>query len=328
MLAILGLVSIGLLMSALIDSSSDGGDSTPTPDSFSDDDDAVLDNVYRPDVESNLLDLVNEGEITQAVADDALARINFTNGAQNVSTLGGDDVIALGAGDDIINTGDGDDSVLGGAGDDEVDMGLGSDSYGVDTRAIPTEEDDILGFPEPDLSFGASPEQAESFLEGGDDRIFGGAGNDAISDSYGSNFIQGQQGDDFIVTVDADGDEGTADRVKGGFGKDTIIVDEGDSVETGRGFDTVTVDVFAGVEAGYDVVTIDDFERGKDTLEIEGDVGLLRPTPENPGDEIVDPITVAPMEDGSGSIVSINGIPVIHVIGPANLTAADIIIST
>lgn len=330
MLAILGLVSVGLLIASLVDTdsgSSEGGGSAEGL-SFSQADDEVIDQVYRPDVESNLLDLVNEGELSQGQAQEDLAEIDFVSGAQNISTGGGDDAILLGAGNDQIDAGADDDTVFGGAGDDEVDLGTGDDFYGTDTRAI-VSEDDFQPFPEIEIGTDSSPALSESFLEGGDDRVFGGSGNDGISDSFGANFIHGQQGDDFIVTVDDPSDAVTPDRVKGGFGKDTIIVDEGDSVETGRGFDTVTVDVFAGVEDGYQVVTIDDFEKGKDTLEIEGDTRLLRgATPAGPEDTITNPISVAALADGSGSLVSINGIAVVVVKGPTDLTLADIVLST
>lgn len=53
--------------------------------------------------------------------------------------------------------------------------------------------------------------------------MIGGAGADFIADGYGANLIQGQQGDDFIVTIDQDGL--SPDTVEAGFGNDMIFVD-------------------------------------------------------------------------------------------------------
>lgn len=328
MLALLGLVAMGFLIAEIVDSDSGGGGGSSEQEGFSDEDDAVVDESYRAGIETNLLDLVTEGEITAGESVQVLDAINFRTGTINVDTAGGDDVVLAGNGNDTIVAGEGDDLVFGGAGNDEIDLGAGNDISGVDPRVVES-EDDFLSFPTLEESTPLFNAQGEALIEGGNDRIYGGPGDDLISDSFGENFINGQQGDDFIVTVDDASDQGTPDSVKGGFGFDTLIVDEGDTVETGNGFDTVTVDVFAGVESGYDVVTITDFESGKDTLELEGDYNLLLgPTTVNPGDALVNPITVAPLADGSGSVVSINGIPVVHVLGPTDLTFEDIVLST
>ncbi len=329
MLALLGLVAMGFLVAELVDSgSSDSTDGTSEPDNLSEESDVIIDESYRGEIESNLLDLVDDGELTADQSAALLEAIDFRSGPITVDTAGGDDVVLAGGGNDTIDAGDGEDLVFGGAGDDKIDLGAGDDISGVDARAVES-EDDFLSFPELEDSTSLSGPDGEALIEGGDDRVFGGPGDDRISDSLGANFINGQQGDDVIVTVDVDSDQGTPDTVKGGFGFDTLIVDEGDRVETGRGFDTVTVDVFAGVEEGYDVVTITDFERGKDTLELEGGSALLLgPTPTEPGDLVGNPITVASLADGSGSVVSINGTPVVHVLGPADLTPEDIVLST
>ncbi|MEP4197144.1 MAG: hypothetical protein ABJL99_16080 [Aliishimia sp.] len=331
MLAILGLVSVGLVLASVIDSdsgSSGGAGGSGEAETFTDEEDGIVDASFRADVEANFLDLIAEGELTQGEADEALDAITFTNGVQNIDTGDGDDSVLLASGNNNIQTGAGEDIVFAGSGDDEVSLGEDQDFYGSNARSVAV-DDDIIDFPELGTLNGLSPEDTQAVLEGGDDRIFGGTGDDLISDSFGSNFVNGNQGDDIIITVDAATDEGTPDTVKGGFGFDTLIVDEGDTVETGRGFDTVTVDVFAGVEDGYDVVTISDFEKGKDVLELEGDAGLIRtPAPDAPGDVVENPITVTPLADGSGSLVSINGIPVVRVVGPDDLTVDDIVLRT
>lgn len=317
MLALLSFIGLGFLIAEVADSGSSNGDGgSSEPQVFSNDADAVVDESYRGDIEANLLDLVAEGEISSDQSEQALDAINFRSGAINVDTAGGDDVVVAGEGDDTIVAGAGDDLVFGGAGNDENDLGLGNDVSGIDDRVFET-EDDFQSFPTLEGTGTLAGTPGEHLVEGGDDRIFGGAGSDLISDNYGSNFIHGQQGDDLIITVDAADDMFTPDRIKGGFGKDTLVFDEGDSVETGRGFDTVVLDVLSGVDGEYQPAEVDDFEIGKDTLVIEGDAALIG---------VDSTITVRDLEDGTGAEVSIAGQPVMFVRGATGLTVDDIVV--
>ena len=157
--------------------------------------------------------------------------------------------------------------------------------------------------------------------------MIGGAGADFIADGYGANLIQGQQGDDFIVTIDQDGL--SPDTVEAGFGNDMIFVDEGDVVTASHGQDQITVDLWDGVSSDYSFVTITDFDPTKDILELEGSEALLRTrTPTGPEDVVNNLITVEDLEDGSGAVVMVNDIPVVVLIGGQGMSVSNVRLST
>ncbi|QFT58692.1 hypothetical protein FIU94_07625 [Sulfitobacter sp. THAF37] len=331
LLALLGLGAAFALVAG-IGGDDDAVDETPEQEemppvvslqTFTDGDDAVLDQRYVEDARANADDLVAEGELTRAEADAALDAIRIAQNPANLDTGAGDDYVVTGDGADTVRAGAGDDVVVGGGGNDLVSLGDGDDVYGSDVRTISL-PDDVIGFP--DSGFGIFGTDAA--LEGGDDTIMGGAGMDAISDSFGRNVVFGNQGQDFIVTVDEDGPGASPDTVDGGFGNDTLVVDQGDVVTGNQGRDLVTVDLFAGVSDDYAEITITDFQPGIDTLELEGSFGLLMPpSPTGPDDVPVNPISVADLADGTAAIVSVNGIPVVRVMGGAGMTVADVRIS-
>lgn len=321
MLGILALVGLGVGLTALLLNDGDDEDAAVAagPRITTDDDDLVFDQGFRPGISEGLADLVAEGEITQAEADAILGDIDFVSGAQNLDTRAGDDVVLLLQGDNRIETSDGDDMVLSGTGADNVNLGSGDDVYGTDTRVI-HRDDDEQSFPDPEdaISVGDAPVRGDD-LEQGNDTVAGGAGDDAISDNFGANLINGQQGDDFIVTVDDARDMGTADTVKGGSGQDTLIVDEGDLVTTGAGADQVVIETYSGVVDGYDLITITDFIAGQDALSVQGDAELLRP-----GSNGTSPVSLQEPDDESGTLVLINGIPVAHLLGVQGLSPSQI----
>jgi len=152
-----------------------------------------------------------------------------------------------------------------------------------------------------------------------DDTSASGAGDDANSDNFGSNLINGQQGDDFIVAVDDRSDLGKVDTVKGGVGRDTLVVDEGDLVTTRGGADQDILETYSGVADGYDVVTITDFDTARDVLTLQGEASLLRP---GNGDET--PVSVQELDDQTGTMVLINGIRVAHLIGAQGVSPDQI----
>lgn len=326
MFAILMFLGAGAAVAAVMavvdafDSGS-GGEAASETESYGPEDDVVASSEYSSAITDLLDDLVTEGEITQAEADASLGGVDFVNGVLDVATGEGDDAVFGSSGDDRIDTGTGDDSVLGGLGDDLVRLGDGSDLYGFDERSA-TGVDDIIAFPQDGGGFGA-----DSIAEGGDDTVIGGAGADFIADGYGANLVQGQQGDDFIVTVDQDGF--SPDTVEAGFGNDMIFVDEGDVVTVGNGLDRITVDLWNGVSSDYSVVTITDFDPSRDVLELEGSGSLLRtPTPSGPDDVVTNPVTVEDLDDGTGAVVMINDIPVVLVMGGQGMTVSNIRLST
>jgi Ca2+-binding RTX toxin-like protein len=74
----------------------------------------------------------------------------------------------------------------------------------------------------------------------GDDTLFGGTGDDFVSDIAGATYANGGEGNDTLFTVDGDdkliggpGDDtmdaaGGADKVRGGFGLDVMWAGTGD----------------------------------------------------------------------------------------------------
>lgn len=316
MLPILALLGIGLavgIVSAIGDDDND--DVTVTSEEFADDDDAVFSSDFRDELEAEADSLVTEGELTRAEADAFLAQATFLNGPLDIGLGGGNDT---GVGSNLADTivaGDGDDLVQGRDGDDRIELGDGLDTSGIDQRTA--------GFPDDLRPFSAQSESTstEAELEGGDDTILGGSGDDDIADGFGSNLIEGNQGNDFLVGVDQD--SLTPDTIKGGFGADAIFADEGDLVSTGpetdRAADRVTIDLNAGVETGYSVVTIEDFDAARDSIELEGASNLLEPNQD-------DPVTVT--DDGTDTFISVDGVPVVRVAGVLGIDRADLSIST
>ena len=267
----------------------DDGDEEPAQQSLGDEDDLVADDAYWEGIEA----LIDEVESGQTLTPDAAERLQEaalrTTGALDIDTGGGADTVLGSDADDAIASGTGDDVVFGGAGDDRVNLGDGDDSYGGSDGVVPGIEDDRL--------------------EAGDDTVRGGAGDDRIVDGYGSNLLQGWQGDDSLSALDRDGY--SPDTLEGGIGSDTLVADRGDTVSTGTGLDTVTI-VLPGAPGGQTVpVTLLDFERGTDVLELE--------LPEGTGPE-----AVALRDDGADAVLSVLGRDEVRVIGGAGLTLQDV----
>lgn len=312
-------MGVGLTALLLNNDDDDSEAVPPGPRVTTEDDDFVFDQGFRPGISAGLDDLVAEGEITRAEADEILGDIDFVSGTQNLDTRAGDDGVVLLEGNNRIETGEGDDTVLSGAGADNVNLGSGDDVYGTDTRVI-HRGDDVQSFPEPDdaIPVGDTLVRGDD-LEQGNDTIAGGTGDDAISDNFGRNLINGQQGDDFIVSVDDARDQGTADTVRGGFGQDILVVDQGDHVTTGDGADQVATETYNGVVDGYDLITITDFIAGQDALTVQGNADLLRPAPDG-----ASPVSLQELEDDGGTLVLINGIPIAHLLGVQGMSPGQI----
>ncbi len=323
MIGILMLLGVGVVVSAFAfgnDGDDAAGDGASGADTYGDGDDEIISTDYRDGADAYFADLVSEGEITQDDYD-SIVEQSYVDGALNVEMGGGTDSVLGSTGADQIDMGAGDDFAAGGQGDDLIKLGEGDDVSGFAYGVLET-GDDFVTFPDNFQLYGGERE-----YEGGDDTILGGAGSDMIADNYGSNDINGQQGNDFISTVDQDGL--TPDVVRGGHGDDVLQVDQGDMVFTSIGNDLVTVDVFGGVSSAYQVVTVHDFDPETDMIELEGSTALLlTPEPDGPDDVVENPITVADTEDGSGAVISVGGVPVVMVFGGQGMSVSSILIST
>lgn len=311
MIALLALLGIGLVAGLVSggsdddiptaggspDTEAEGPEAEAAPRQFGDDAQAIVADSERVSLE----DFLAGSGATAEVQSDILADTTFLSGPFNLDTGGGSDTVVGSDGDDNILTGTEDDRVTGGLGDDTIQLEDGNDVYG---RAI-AQEAGPAGSPSFDLGGGLAA------LQGGDDWVRGGLGDDIIEDGYGSDRLAGNQDDDIINSVDLD--EGNPDHVLGGFGNDTLTVDEGDLVEVGRGVDEVFVNVEAGIADGYDPVTILDFTPRVDKVDVLG--------------FDADDVSVADLEDGSGAVISVGGVPVVVVIGGQGLNAAELGVS-
>lgn len=118
------------------------------------------------------------------------------NGTINGASL--NDYIEGGDGSDVINGNAGNDYLIGGKGNDIIYGGAGDDNIGGDAG---------LGD------------------NGGDDKLYGGAGNDQLWDRYGSNLLDGGDGnDDLIIDGDGNNDPTNINILLGGNGNDTLHV--------------------------------------------------------------------------------------------------------
>lgn len=172
------------------------------------------------------------------------------------------DYLFMNAGDDLATGGEGDDRIFLGAGQDETVVLAEDGSF------------DIAGME-------------------GDDFIRGGNGRDVLVDAVGSNTIFGDLGYDRINTVDDETSQDTADRVYGGFGNDTMFLDDGDVATGGAGFDRFQI---LG-DGSDDAVIITDFE--------DGDTLLLRSPTE--GLYVQERITTGLTADGNSTSVMVDG---------------------
>jgi Ca2+-binding RTX toxin-like protein len=191
-------------------------------------------------------------------------------GSHLVLGMGGSDRICAGPGKDRIDGGRGSDRIMGGGGADRIDGERGSDRLsggaGDDTIVSAKGGDRIDGGPGEDSAH--SGQGSDTIAGGGgDDRLLGEKGNDRIDGGPGEDLVEGQLGDDPMLTggpgVDrvlagpgtdrADGGAGDGDVVSGDAGTDTVsggpgaddIVSFASATRSG-----VTVNLAAGTEDG------------------------------------------------------------------------------
>lgn len=142
---------------------------------------------------------------------------SFTDAAQNVQALSGNDVLFLNGGNDIAQGGLGSDTLYGGAGDDEL-----AGFAGVDELQGGDGADVLIGGTERDVLNGGNGNDALNGGTGNDDLV-GGVGDDTLWGDTGNDVIQGGSGNDFIR-----GGAGT-DTLDGSGGADTFHFLRGES---------------------------------------------------------------------------------------------------
>lgn len=216
----------------------------------------------------------NQGQTLRGTeGDDELA-----GGERDDSLYGGagNDTLEGLAGRDFLTGEDGDDSLFGGEGDDFVRGDAGNDT------AFGGAGNDFIGLHEGVDAYAPAFDDPEEGL--GDDTARGGADDDLLADSYGSDSLFGDTGRDTLVSVDLE--FGAPDALDGGFGDDTLVGDDGDTMSGGEGIDAFSVVVGAGTEP----VTITDFT-GSETLELlyDGEVESYAP-----GDVTLEPDATDP----------------------------------
>lgn len=188
-------------------------------------------------------------------------------------------------------------TVEGGLGQDSLTGGISNDwLYGG------AERDELKGAAGNDYLFGG--EGGDDLRGGpGDDWIRGGAGNDFLGGETGFDFQWGEDGDDRMST----GSEG---MMMGGAGNDTIFL--GGAKVTAYGEDGADVFVFGSSAAQQG--RIEDFETGRDVLQIDAYVGrfLTRDTLRADGPNAFD-VLVDGVEVGRISWRTVNGDTLVEV---------------
>ena len=102
----------------------------------------------------------------------------------------------------------------------------------------------------------------------GDDTIIGGSEKDLIIDYSGADSLSGGVGSDFIFTPEYDLSQydGT-ETVNGGEGNDLLWIDDGDTATGGSESDAFVT--YANTyDPNHEAITITDFNRNEDTIEI------------------------------------------------------------
>ena len=199
---------------------------------------------------------------------------NLYGGDANDSLYGGTqgDRLEGGAGDDTIEGGDGRDTAILGDGNDVFIDNTQTGRHGSDRVFGEDGDDTITGGGGNDSLHG---QDGYDMIWGGgeNDSITGGIGFDTIYAGTGNDTVVGGNGRDVVYLGDGDdvfedstqNDTWGRDRVDGGAGNDTFILDGGyDTVTGGAGADTF---IFTSSHIGNDRVT--DYEAGVDALQLD-----------------------------------------------------------
>jgi Ca2+-binding RTX toxin-like protein len=181
---------------------------------------------------------------------------SFSDYAQLVKALGGNDTLYMYGGNDIVQAGDGDDTVWGGNGDDELLGGNGLDRLNGDAGNDVLRGDagnDVLrgGLGRDSLNGGADNDT----LYGGDDndQVWGDAGNDTLFGEAGNDTLRGGTG---------------VDQMWGGAGADSFHFLPGEPAYDAYGYNEDRIQDFAY----EDVIDLSDMAWG--TLAFRGTGGF------------------------------------------------------
>ncbi|MCK8463474.1 hypothetical protein MUY35_06380 [Aliiroseovarius sp. S1339] len=245
----------------------------------------------------------------------------------------GDDTLMAGDGAAYLFGNDGDDAIMagggvlaafGGDGEDMLDGSHSLDSFldgGVG-------DDTLLGGDGDDQLFGGVHEDPEGSGDrvSDDDLLAGGAGNDQLHGGYGADILTGGDGNDTLNhlghAMERSGAElhdfdwhidGDQDRLDGGLGDDTLIMDRADIATGGDGEDVFWI--YSDAEAGEDYAEVTDFVPGQDFLRVSLD----------PNQAIGDlDYDVHPSDTGEDGIVTVNGEVIAILKGAPGATTHDI----
>lgn len=187
--------------------------------------------------------------------------------------------------DDTLHGGDDADNVIGGDGADRLFGGGGDDAlngqHGADTLSGGDGDDTIL-LGDNNSLLGYDETMGMAALS---DIGYGGAGNDTITLDRAGHQAFGGAGDD-TITVGDWAFSGMGSMLYGGTGNDTITAQGHSTVTTGEGADLVVLDLYARANGRGVSMTITDFVRGEDKLDIAWEGGnarqltfLLEPVP-------------------------------------------------
>lgn len=198
---------------------------------------------------------------------------------------GGDDTIIGSRADDIFFGQEGDDTIFGGAGDDSLYGGTGDDLLVGDDKPENLAADTVA-----DIKTLGTSEDLDAFIQSvegtdadGDDRLFGGTGDDVLLGMGGDDYIDGGDGNDLLFGGSGDdfldGGNG-ADKLYGGDGNDILVYDASDVlIQGGSGIDFMVSDdstltlttLLSGGKDGHEGPIVDSIEvliTGKDALSL------------------------------------------------------------
>ncbi|MDE9450385.1 hypothetical protein J3R80_07865 [Aliiroseovarius sp. Z3] len=259
-----------------------------------------------------------EGELVRVV-DGGAGDDTLTSGDDAAYLFGND-------GNDVITAGEGVLAGFGGDGDDTLDATTSLDSF-LDGG---TGDDILIGGEGDDQLFGGMHETIGD--TGGsatdDDVLYGGAGDDALYGGYGADTLNGGEGDDIINhlghAMERGGAErhdfdwhidGDQDRLDGGLGNDTLIMDRSDIATGGEGEDVFWI--YSDADSGEDHAEVMDFVPGQDFLRVS-----LDPT-QDAGELEYE---VQPSATGEDGVVTVNGEVVAILRGAPGATTHDVYI--